>query len=132
MLLCLFSCKGYHLLSIRCFRPTGIIVKSFIDHFTILFEEKRIQFDKMVLLGDFNISLNLNNDASNHFLKDFGRTQYVCEKTHRSVGILDHVIASNNISINVKSIASLLLRTIGYFLLAQECVTTQISTPVDV
>ena len=35
--------------------------------------------------------------------EDFGMTQCVCEKTHRSGGILDHVIASDNISINVKS-----------------------------
>ena len=37
------------------------------------------------------------------FFEDFGLTQYVCEKTHRSGRILDHVIASNNISISVKS-----------------------------
>ena len=39
----------------------------------------------------------------NSFFEDFGLTQYVSEKTHRSGGILDHIIASNNISINVKS-----------------------------
>ena len=32
----------------------------------------------------------------------FGLTQYVCEKTHRSGGIVEHVIASNNIFINVR------------------------------
>ena len=93
-------------LIIAVYRPPGLNVKSFIDHFTILFEEKRLQFDKIVLLGDFNISLNVNNDASkvgNSFFEDFGLTQYVSEKTHRSGGILDHIIASNNISINVKS-----------------------------
>ena len=84
-------------------RPPGLKVKSFIDHFTIHFEEKRLQFDKIVLLGDFNISLNINSDASKIWNSDFGLTQYVCEKTHRSGEILDHVIASNNISINVKS-----------------------------
>ena len=93
-------------LVIAVYRPPGLNVKSFIDHFTVLFEGKRLQFDKIVLLGDFNISLNVNNDASkmwNSFFEDFGLTQYVSEKTHRSGGILDHVIASNNISINVKS-----------------------------
>ena len=30
-------------------------------------------------------------------------TQYVSEKTHRSGGILDHIVASNNISINLES-----------------------------
>ena len=35
--------------------------------------------------------------------EDFGLTQSVCEKTHRRGGILDYAIASDNISINVKS-----------------------------
>ena len=35
--------------------------------------------------------------------EDFGLTLYVSGKMHRSGGILDHIIASNNISINVKS-----------------------------
>ena len=39
----------------------------------------------------------------NPFLQDFGLTQHVCEKTHRSGVILDQVTAPNNISINVKS-----------------------------
>ena len=39
----------------------------------------------------------------NSFFEDFGLTQYVSEKTHRSGIIFDHIIASNNISINVKS-----------------------------
>ena len=39
----------------------------------------------------------------NSFFEDFGLTQYISEKTHRSGGILDHIIASNNFSINVKS-----------------------------
>ena len=93
-------------LVIAVYRPPGLNVKSFIDHFTVPFEEKRLQFDKIVLLGGFNISLNVNNDASkmrNSFFEDFGLTQYVSEKTHRIGGILDHIIASNNISINVKS-----------------------------
>ena len=90
-------------LVIAVYRPPGLNVKSFIDHFTVLFEEKRLQFDKIVLLGNFKISLNVNNDASNSFFEDFGLTQYVSEKTHRGGGILDHIIASNNISINVKS-----------------------------
>ena len=50
--------------------------------------------------------MNVNNDASkiwNSFFEDFGLTNYVSEKTHRSGGILDHVVASNNISTNVKS-----------------------------
>ena len=50
--------------------------------------------------------MNVNNDASkiwNSFFEDFGLTKYVSEKTHRSGGILDHVIASNNISTNIKS-----------------------------
>ena len=88
-------------LVIAVYRQPGSNVKSFIDHFTLLFEEKRLQFDKIVLLGDFNISLNVNNDESkmwNSFFEDFGLTRYVSEKTHRSGGI-----ASNNISINVKS-----------------------------
>ena len=42
-------------LVIAVFRPPGLNIKSFIDHIKILFEEKRIQFDKIVL-GDFNIS----------------------------------------------------------------------------
>ena len=93
-------------LVIAFYRPPGLNVKSFIDHFTVLFEEKRLQFDKIVLLGDFNISLNVNNDASqmwSSFFEDFGLTQYVFEKMHGIGGLLDHVIASNNISIKVKS-----------------------------
>ena len=93
-------------LVIAVYRPPGLNVKSLVDHFAILFEEKRLQFDKIVLLGNFNISLNVNNDASKmwiSFFEDFGLTQYVSEKTHRSGGILDHIIASNNISINVIS-----------------------------
>ena len=106
MLLCLLTVGAISYLVIAVYRPPGLNVKAFIDHFAILFEEKRLQFDKIVLLGDFNISLNVNNDASkiwNSFFEDFGLTQYVSEKTHRSDGILDHVIASINISINVKS-----------------------------
>ena len=59
-------------LVIAVYRPPGLNVKSFIDHFTIPFEGKGLQFDKIVPLGDFNISLNANNDASKfgtHFLK---------------------------------------------------------------
>ena len=106
-------------LVIAVYRPPGLNVKSFINHFTVLVEEKRLQFDK-IDLGDLKISLNVNNDASkvwNSFFEDFGLTQYVSEKTHRSGGILDHIIALNNISINVQlnRIASLLLRTIRLF-----------------
>ena len=82
---------------------------------TILFEEKRLQFEKIVLLGHFNNSLNVNNDASkiwDSFFEDFGLTQYVCEKTYSTGGILDHLIASNNISINVKSNSFITLCTI--------------------
>ena len=105
-------------LVIAVYRPPGINFKSFIDHFTILFEEKRLQFDKVVLLGDFNISLNVNNDASkvwNSFFEDFGLTQYVCEKTHRSGGILHHVIASNIFQLMLYRLPSLLLRTIRLY-----------------
>ena len=96
---------GSSYLVIAVYRPSGLNAKSFLDHFAILFEEKRLQFDKIVLLGDFNISLNVNNNLSkirNSFFEDFGLTHYVSEKTHRRVGILDHLIASNNFSINVK------------------------------
>ena len=95
---------GY--LVIAVYRPPGLNVQSFIEHFTILFAEKSLQFDKIVLLCDFNISLNVKNDASkiwNSFCEDFDPTEYVSEKTHRDGGTLYHVIASKNISINVKS-----------------------------
>ena len=105
MLICLFNCWGYHF-SNSCLSTTWI--KCYIFHWSLYcsFWRKMLQFDKTVLLGDVNVSLNVNNDASkrwNWFLEDFGLTQYVCETAHRSGGILDHIIASNNISINVKS-----------------------------
>ena len=106
VLICLFNCWATSYLVIAVYRPPGLNIKSFIDHFTILFEKKRLHIDKIVLLGDFNISLNVNYGASkiwNSFFEDFGLTQYVSEKRHRSGGIPDHVIASNNYSINVKS-----------------------------
>ena len=37
---------------IAVYRPPGLNVKFFIDHFTILFEE-RLHVDKIVFLGDF-------------------------------------------------------------------------------
>ena len=89
------------------YRPHGLNVKSFVKSLCyFVFEENRLQFEKIVLLVDFNISLYVNNDASknwNSFFEDFGLTQYVSEKTHRSGKNLYYVIASNNISINVKS-----------------------------
>ena len=86
MLLCSLTVGATSYLVIVVYEPPGLNVKSFIDQFTILFEEKRLQFDKIVLLGDFNISLNVKNDTSkflNLFFEDF--------------------VWSNNTSINVKS-----------------------------
>ena len=39
------------------------------------------------------------------FFEELGPTQHLFEKKHRSGGILDNVIASNNNSMNVKSSA---------------------------
>ena len=78
-------------LVIAVYRPPGLNVKSFIDHFTILVEEKRIQFDKIVLLGDFNIKLNAKNDASkiwNPFFEDFDPTSTSEKKRIDVVGFL--------------------------------------------
>ena len=105
-------------LVIAVYRPPGLKAKSFFDHFAIHFDEKGLQFDKIFLLGDCNVSLNVNNNASKIWktiFEDFSLTQFVSEKTHRSGGILDHVFPSNNISINVKWIASLLLQNILLF-----------------
>ena len=54
MPLCLFNFWGYDLV-IAVYWPPGLNVKFFVDYFTILFE-KRLQFDEIDLLGDFNIS----------------------------------------------------------------------------
>ena len=99
-------------------RPTGLNVKSFIDHFTVIFEEKRLQFDKVDLLGDFNISLNVNNDASkmwNSFFEDYGLTQYVSEKTQKRVGFLTILLRQTIFQLMLNRIASLLLWTIRLF-----------------
>ena len=44
----------------------------------------------------------MHQNCGIHFFVDFGLTLFNCKKLHRS-GILFHVIASNNISTNVKT-----------------------------
>ena len=44
----------------------------------------------------------MHRKCGTHFFEGFGLTQYVCEKTHVARGILDHYMASNNISIICK------------------------------
>ena len=60
MLLCLLTVGATSCLVIADYRSPGLNFKPSIDQFAILFEEKRLQFDKIVLLGDFIISLNVS------------------------------------------------------------------------
>ena len=85
------------------YRVPGGSVKLFFDNFL---EDKKLCFDRILLLGNFNISLNVNNDASrlwSLFMEEFGLIQHVRTQTHKSGGLLDHVISSGEIRINVIS-----------------------------
>ena len=78
----------------------------FIDNFAKFMEDKKLRFDRILLLGDFNTSLNVNNDASRLsaiFMEEFALIQHVKSQTHKSGGLLDHVISFGEIRINVIS-----------------------------
>ena len=87
------------------YRVPGGNVKSFIDKFADFLEDKKLCFDRILLLGDFNISLNVNTDASRLwalFMEEFGLIQHFKSQTHKSGGLLDYqVIWSSEILINV-------------------------------
>ena len=91
---------------VTVYRVPGGSVKLFIDNFTNFLEEKNLCFDRILLLGDFNISLNVNNDASRLwilFMEELGLIQHVISQTHKSGSLLNHVISSAKIRVNVKS-----------------------------
>ena len=46
------------------YRVPGRSFKLFIDNFANFLEDKKLRFVGILLLGDFNISLNVNNEAS--------------------------------------------------------------------
>ena len=84
---------------------TGGSVKLFIDNFTKFLEDKKLRLERILLLGIFNIPLNVNNDASRPstaFTEEFGLI-HVKSQTHKSGGLLDHVLSSGDIHVNVKS-----------------------------
>ena len=73
---------------------------------TNFLEDKKICFDRIFFLCNFNISLNFNNDASRLwtlFVKEFGLIHHVKSQTHKSVCLLNHVISSGEILVIVKS-----------------------------
>ena len=84
-------------------------------------KEKKLRFDGILLLGDLNISLNVNNDASQLwalFLEAFGLIQHVKSQTQKSGGLLDHVISSGETRINVIS-NTFLTRSDHWFLISK-------------
>ena len=90
---------------VTVYRVPGGSVKLFIDNFTKFLEDKKLRFER-ILLGDFNISLNVNNDFSRLwilFMKEFGLIQHVESQTHKCGSLLDHVISSGENRVNVKS-----------------------------
>ena len=90
------------------YRVPGRSVTTFIDNFSDFLKEKTLRFDGILLIGNFNISLNVNNYASQLwalFMEEFGLIQHVKSQTHKSGGhfIHDHFISSGEIRINVIS-----------------------------
>ena len=56
--------EGITLLLMAVSQTLGGKVKSFIENFTHFFEEKKLLYLRIFLLGDLNISLMTTNDAS--------------------------------------------------------------------
>ena len=85
------------------YRVAGGNVKSFIDKFADFLEDKMLCFDRILLLGDFNISLNASRLWA-LLMEEFGLIQLFKSQTHKPCGLLDyHVIWSSEILINVIS-----------------------------
>ena len=58
-------------------------------------------FDRMLLLGDLNISSTKSNDASALYIPDFCLVLQVESEIHTGKGLLDNVITSNNMCIKI-------------------------------
>ena len=83
-------------------RPdTNVLV--FISELTSFINEKVLLFKNLIIVGDINISMLLSNDASrnwNSFLDEFVLKQQVTVPTHKSGGILEHVITSEEVEVS--------------------------------
>ena len=63
----------------------------FVEKIAELFEEKSLLYDKILLLGDLNISLTSTHQAStlrNWIMEDFGLVQHEESETHEKEGFL--------------------------------------------
>ena len=56
--------EGKTLLLIAVYQTSGGNARSFIENSTHFFEENRLLYDRILLLGDMNISLTTTNDFS--------------------------------------------------------------------
>ena len=74
-------------------------VRVFLSELTSFFEEKELLFKKLLIVDDIYISMLLSNDALRNwiFLDEIGLQQQVTVRTHKSGGILDQVITSEEV-----------------------------------
>ena len=75
----------------------------FISDLTSCIEEKALLFEKLLIVGDINVSMLLSNDSSRNwcsFLDEFGLQQQVTVPTHKSGGSVDQVITSEEVEVS--------------------------------
>ena len=85
----------------KCFTNAEVTFPDF-RVLTSFIEEKVLLFKILLIVGDINISMLLSNDASRNwisFLGEFGLQQQVTVPTHKSGGIIDQVITSEEVEV---------------------------------
>ena len=89
------------------YRVPGGSIKLSIDNFTTFLEDRKLRFDRTLLLGDFHISLKVNNDASRFLtlflIEEFCLSQEVQNQSHKSIGLFDRILSYGEIRVNVNS-----------------------------
>ena len=87
--------KSYSLYPLYRSEPNNETMGKFLDEFSTLLEEISVVTQDIVILGYFNIHIDVNNSTSSKFndiIRAFDLVQHVMEPTHESGHILDLVI----------------------------------------
>ena len=91
--------KSYSLYPLYRPEPNNETMGKFLDEFSTLLEEISVVTQDIVIFGDFNIHIDMNNSTSSKFndiITAFDLVQHVMEPTHESGHILDLVISKPN------------------------------------
>ena len=91
--------KCYSLYPLYRPEPNNETISKFLEEFSTLLEEISVVPQDIVILGDFNIHIDVDNSTSakfNDIITAFDLVQHVLEPTHESGHILDLVISKPN------------------------------------